>query len=410
MSDSDSPPRRKRSSSPGRKRTSSPPSHSSDSDLPPRRKRSSSPRRKRTSSPRSMSDSDSPPRRKKSSSPGRKRTSSPRSFSRTERERDGDRDMNRDHRKAGDAYRDRRDSGRRISRIKSRSRSRERTRRRSRSRSRSRSPSPVRPRDREYGEVGIRDNRNRCSRSENDDNEKGGNRGSCFAFQKGACTRGTSCRFLHDIGGRGNDEAGQDIASIMKGRGDDKYGPKTGTKEVWGNIAQEEEIENANKPQEIDEKDKVKANFGVTGALAKDERTGNVYNGVVLKWSEPLDAAMPNKNWRFYVFKDNEIVETLYLHRQSAYLAGKETKVADIVLAHPSCSRQHAVIQFRAVQREIDGRITRVTLPYIMDLASVHKTYLNGTEIEDSRYYELREKDLLKFGGSSREYVLMVAD
>lgn len=28
----------------------------------------------------------------------------------------------------------------------------------------------------------------------------------------------------------------------------------------------------------------------ITGALAKDAATGNVYNGVVLKWTEPLDA------------------------------------------------------------------------------------------------------------------------
>ena len=32
---------------------------------------------------------------------------------------------------------------------------------------------------------------------------------------------------------------------------------------------------------------------------------------------------------------------------------------------------------------------------------------MNGNEIEDSRYYELREKDSIRFGGSSREYVLL---
>jgi smad nuclear-interacting protein 1 len=40
-------------------------------------------------------------------------------------------------------------------------------------------------------------------------------------------------------------------------------------------------------------------------------------------------------------------------------------------------------------------------------LASTNKTSLNGVEIEDSRYYELKEKDVIKFGHSTREYVVI---
>ena len=42
-----------------------------------------------------------------------------------------------------------------------------------------------------------------------------------------------------------------------------------------------------------------------------------------------------------------------------------------------------------------------------MDLESTNKTFLNGSEIEAARYYELRDKDMLRFGESTREYVLM---
>ncbi len=42
-----------------------------------------------------------------------------------------------------------------------------------------------------------------------------------------------------------------------------------------------------------------------------------------------------------------------------------------------------------------------------MDLESTNKTFLNGSDVEAARYYELRDKDVLKFGESSREYVLM---
>jgi smad nuclear-interacting protein 1 len=38
---------------------------------------------------------------------------------------------------------------------------------------------------------------------------------------------------------------------------------------------------------------------------------------------------------------------------------------------------------------------------------SSNGTYLNGDRIEPKRYVELKEKDVLKFGYSSREYVFL---
>ena len=48
-----------------------------------------------------------------------------------------------------------------------------------------------------------------------------------------------------------------------------------------------------------------------------------------------------------------------------------------------------------------------VVRPYIMDLGSTNGTHLNGNRIEPHRYYELLERDTIKFGTSSREYVLL---
>jgi smad nuclear-interacting protein 1 len=42
-----------------------------------------------------------------------------------------------------------------------------------------------------------------------------------------------------------------------------------------------------------------------------------------------------------------------------------------------------------------------------MDLDSTNGTILNGSKIEPTRYIELLEQDVLKFGESSREYVLL---
>lgn len=50
-----------------------------------------------------------------------------------------------------------------------------------------------------------------------------------------------------------------------------------------------------------------------------------------------------------YIFKGDEELPFLPLHRQSAYLIGRDRKVADIPTDHPSCSKQHAVLQYRLV-------------------------------------------------------------
>lgn len=180
------------------------------------------------------------------------------------------------------------------------------------------------------------------------------------------------------------------------------YGPGD---QQWG--TQEKE----SKEEEGPPVPKIKPNFGLSGALAKDEATGNAINGVVLKFNIPADAAIPDKKWRLYVFKGDDIIDTLYIHRKNSYLAGRDQRVADIEVAHPSASKQHAVIHFRKIEKtNRDGDTYEKIIPYLMDLGSVHKTFLNGKEVEDSRYYELRDKDVIKFGGSTREYVLMSDD
>ena len=63
-------------------------------------------------------------------------------------------------------------------------------------------------------------------------------------------------------------------------------------------------------------------------------------NGVNMKYGEPPDATKPTKHWRLYVFKGKEAIDPYHIHRQSMYLLGRERRVADIPLDHPSCSSQ----------------------------------------------------------------------
>lgn len=84
----------------------------------------------------------------------------------------------------------------------------------------------------------------------------------------------------------------------------------------WGKQEDEEE-EDPDKPVEPVEK----PNFGLSGALAKDRTTGNVQNGVVMKWSEPPEARAPQKRYRLYVFKGDELICTymqfIFTHRRA---------------------------------------------------------------------------------------------
>lgn len=159
------------------------------------------------------------------------------------------------------------------------------------------------------------------------------------------------------------------------------------------------------KNENNEKKDKDLPNFGLSGKLTEDT---NTVNGIVIKYSEPQDARKPKRRWRLYPFKGEKSLPVLYVHRQSAFLMGRDRKIADIPLDHPSCSKQHAALQYRLVsyKRDNGGEGKRIR-PYIIDLESANGTYVNKVKLEPRRYHELLEKDVIKFGFSSREYVLL---
>jgi smad nuclear-interacting protein 1 len=155
--------------------------------------------------------------------------------------------------------------------------------------------------------------------------------------------------------------------------------------------------------------DKQKPNYAPTGKLAA--ATNTTATGIVLKYNEPPEARKPpsSQQWRLYVFKGSEIVDTLEISTRSCWLFGRERLVVDYPLDHPSCSKQHAVIQFRHIQK-VGGFGDRIgaVKPYVLDLESANGTKINGETMEASRYIELMDKDIIQFGHSSREYVMML--
>jgi smad nuclear-interacting protein 1 len=161
-------------------------------------------------------------------------------------------------------------------------------------------------------------------------------------------------------------------------------------------------------------KEKEKPNFGSTGLLAAASNSVVQADGsqVVLKYHEPPEARKPSPKdeWKLFVFKGSEILDTVELNARSCWLVGRDAAVVDLMAEHPSISKQHAVIQFRYLEKrnEYGDKIGRVK-PYLIDLESANGTMLNESKVPDSRYLELRDKDLVQFGQSTREYVLMLA-
>ncbi|KAH7911735.1 SMAD/FHA domain-containing protein [Hygrophoropsis aurantiaca] len=159
--------------------------------------------------------------------------------------------------------------------------------------------------------------------------------------------------------------------------------------------------------------DKAKPNFAQSGLLAAATNTVKAADGTstVLKYNEPPEARKPPLGWRLYVFKGDEQTELLHIHRQSAYLIGRDRTVADITIEHPSCSKQHAVIQHRQIHEKDEfGGSKPIVKPFIIDLESTNGTHVNNEAIPTSRYYELKANDVIKFGQSTREYVLLHDD
>lgn len=140
--------------------------------------------------------------------------------------------------------------------------------------------------------------------------------------------------------------------------------------------------------------------FETSGLLGLED---NSKNGIALKFSVPPEARCPATKWRLYILtKPQDPPKIIHLKRVVGVLFGKDRRVADIPTDHPTCSKQQAVLHFRQVD-------TGEVKPYIMDLESTNGTFLNGQRLDPARYYEMRERDVLKFAMSSREFVLLHA-
>ncbi|GAB6031709.1 hypothetical protein CHUAL_009458 [Chamberlinius hualienensis] len=123
---------------------------------------------------------------------------------------------------------------------------------------------------------------------------------------------------------------------------------------------------------------------------------------IPVPYDEPKWSGVPKKPYSFEVIKNGVIVENIDLSSRPYTICGRLAN-CDIVMEHPSISRYHAIIQYKYAK---DGDEKQPEGFYLYDLDSTHGTQMNKNAIKSRTYYRLHVGHLIKFGGSSRSYVL----
>ncbi|XP_060735164.1 kanadaptin [Tachysurus vachellii] len=123
-----------------------------------------------------------------------------------------------------------------------------------------------------------------------------------------------------------------------------------------------------------------------------------------LPYTEPLWAGVPGVPYTFELLKNGAILDTVPLTQQSYFVVGR-LPVCDVSLEHPSISRYHAVVQYRGKSGDT-GVVGEELGFYVFDLGSTHGTFVNKNKIPPKTYIRLHVGHVLKFGGSTRLFIL----
>ncbi|OWR53993.1 putative smad nuclear interacting protein [Danaus plexippus plexippus] len=105
------------------------------------------------------------------------------------------------------------------------------------------------------------------------------------------------------------------------------------------------------------------------------------------------------------VLKSGMIMEKIDLTKKAFYVFGRLAN-CDVVMAHPTISRHHAVLQYKAFANDDEP----ASGWYLFDLGSTHGTFLNRDRIKEQHYTRVRVGHQIKFGSSTRTYIVLGPD
>lgn len=120
----------------------------------------------------------------------------------------------------------------------------------------------------------------------------------------------------------------------------------------------------------------------------------------------PWGGVPPDTPYSLEILKNGTVVDTVPLTNTSYIVVGR-LPVCNVSLEHPSISRYHAVIQYRGRAGQ-EGCVGEEKGFYIHDLGSTHGTVVNKNKIPSKTFIRLHVGHVLKFGGSTRLFVLQV--
>ncbi|XP_062378622.1 kanadaptin [Sardina pilchardus] len=123
-----------------------------------------------------------------------------------------------------------------------------------------------------------------------------------------------------------------------------------------------------------------------------------------LPYTEPPWGCPAVVPYALEILKTGTIVDSIPLTQNSYFVIGR-LPLCDVALEHPSISRYHAILQHRGQSGET-GEIGEETGFYVYDLSSTHGTFVNKNKIPPKTYIRLKVGHVLKFGGSTRLFIL----
>ncbi|XP_053315061.1 kanadaptin [Spea bombifrons] len=121
-----------------------------------------------------------------------------------------------------------------------------------------------------------------------------------------------------------------------------------------------------------------------------------------IPYREPPWSGRPKALYTLEMLKGGSIVSTKNLDELNWLVIGR-LPGCHISLEHPSVSRYHAVLQYRHVPGSEPDQEPGF---YIYDLGSTHGTFLNKQRVQPKTYCRFRVGHVLKFGGSTRLFIL----
>ncbi|XP_064601680.1 kanadaptin-like [Liolophura sinensis] len=119
-----------------------------------------------------------------------------------------------------------------------------------------------------------------------------------------------------------------------------------------------------------------------------------------IPYKEPSWGGPCEEQYKFEVLKNGTMLEDVDLTTKSFYVIGRLPS-CDVTMEHPSLSRHHAVVQYCSQTSEKHEQGW-----YLYDLDSTHGTWINKIKIRPKVYNRLRVGHMIKFGGSSRLFIL----